>query len=97
MGILEIGLTVWAWNRGWGIWALFPTGIGLCLSVLIALFLYDAEVLVLHTPSLIAFIIIDAVAIATLVFMIFKPRKNSHLTKSCRNRTTFPAFFNTRN
>jgi hypothetical protein len=75
MGILEIGLTVWAWNRGWKTWALLPSGIGLCLSILIALILHDAGALKIYVSSIGAFIFIDVVAVAALIFMVIQPKR----------------------
>jgi hypothetical protein len=80
MGILEIGLTIWAWNRGWKTWSLLPVSIGLCLSIFTALVLHDSGVFSIYAPSIGAFIFIDAAIIAVLIFMITKTRRKSNVT-----------------
>ena len=81
MGILEIGLTIWAWYRGWKTWALLPVGIGLCLSIFLVMVLYDTSVFKIYAPSVWGFIFIDTTVIATLVFMIVKARRNSNIDR----------------
>jgi hypothetical protein len=82
VGILEISLTIWAWYRGWKIWSLLPVCIGLCLTIFIALVLYDAGLLKIYVRSIFAFLFVDAAVIAALISMIAKVRKKSIIAES---------------
>jgi hypothetical protein len=89
MGIIEIGLTIWAWHRGWKTWALLPVGIGLCLSILLALVLHDAGVFKIYTTSIGSFIFIDVAVIATLIFMVAKAGKESNIDSGASGPDSF--------
>ena len=91
MGILEIGLTIWAWHRGWKAWALLPLGIGLCLLILIALILQDAGMFKIYAPGIGAFIFIDGAIVAVLIFMVAKAKEKSNITGSTTGLDPFLA------
>ncbi len=75
MGIIEIVLTIWAWNRGWRGWSLLPTCIGLAIVLIVGFVLYDAGVLKIVVPNLGGLVIIDLVVICALIFMVARPRE----------------------
>ena len=91
MGILEIGLTIWAWHRGWKAWALLPLGIGLCLLILIALILQDAGVFKIYAPGIGAFIFVDGAILTALIFMVAKAKEKSNITGSAVSPDPLPA------
>jgi len=72
MGILEFGLTVWAWKRGWKTWALLPLGIGFSLAIFVALVLHDAGAFNIAAPRVLGFIVIDVAVIVSLILMVLK-------------------------
>lgn len=43
MLLVEIGLLIWAWRRGWKGWALLPLGIGLLLAVVVGALMGDPD------------------------------------------------------
>ena len=62
--MLEIGLIIWAWNRGWKGWALLPSGITLFVGFLLIFAGLTGGILILVVADL-----------GTLIFMIAKGRK----------------------
>ena len=79
MGILEIGLTIWAWKQGWKTWALLPALIGVYLLIFIALVLYDSGAFKIYAPNISGFIFVDAVVITALIVMIAIPKEKSNI------------------
>jgi hypothetical protein len=62
--MIEIGLTIWAWNRGWKAWTLLPWGIGILVAIILAF--ADGP-----------FIIGDGIIYFSLIVMIIAERKKS--------------------
>jgi len=75
--ILETGLTIWAWNRGWRGWSLLPVVIGAGTAFLIGFILGLSGAFSITDPDLGGFIIIDFLIIGKLIFMILKPRSKT--------------------
>jgi hypothetical protein len=75
MGIIEIILTIWAWNRGWRGWSLLPIGIGWAIVLAVGFVLYDAGVLKIVVPNIRGLIIIELAVLGMLIFMIARPRE----------------------
>jgi hypothetical protein len=70
--ILEIGLAIWAWKRGWKGWALLPIGIGLAGGFLIG-FIMGASGASMGSILGVG-LVCDILLIITLIVMIAKPR-----------------------
>src|SRR4030042_6179325 len=71
--IPEIGLTIWAWNRGWKGWALLPVPLGYAAAFLMgfimgAMGFSENDII---APAL----ILEGLIFAVLIFMIAKGRK----------------------
>jgi len=75
MGIIEIALAIWAWNRGWRGWSLLPIGIGWAIVLVVGFVLYDAGVLKIVVPNIRGLIIIELAVLGMLIFMIARPRE----------------------
>jgi hypothetical protein len=75
MGIIEIALAIWAWNRGWRGWSLLPIGIGWAIVLIVGFVLYDAGVLKIVVPNIRGLIIIELAVLGMLIFMIARPRE----------------------
>jgi hypothetical protein len=70
--ILEIGLAIAAWRRGWKRWALLHLGIGFSIG-----FLADLIISALGASEETVFgvgLTIDTICIGTLIGMVLKPR-----------------------
>ncbi len=75
MGIIEIGLTIWAWHRGWRGWSLLPMASGLAAAFVIGFIIGFSGAVDPEYSDLGGFIIIDIIIISVLIFMLVKPRK----------------------
>jgi hypothetical protein len=68
---VEVGLTAWAWTRGWKAKALLPLGIiipiGFVLGLVVGVGGGDANIILVFGGLL------DLIAIGVLIFMIAKP------------------------
>jgi hypothetical protein len=71
--VLEIGLTIWAWRRGWKGWALLPPVICFGIGFVSGLFM-DPFVAMTESENP-AWILLDVACIGTLIFMVAKSRK----------------------
>jgi hypothetical protein len=70
--IAEIGLTVWAWMRGWKGYALLPVGIALPVGFILGLIVGAGGG---GTQSILVYgLALDVIVIAVLIFMVAKPR-----------------------
>ena len=78
--VLEICLTIAAWQRGWKEWALLPPGIALGGSYLLGSIMFASGA---SDESILAMgLVWDFVCIGTLIAMIVKARKKSHHLES---------------
>jgi hypothetical protein len=66
--MLDIGLTIWAWNRGWKAWALLP------IAVTFFIFFLMSAAGALDAPLIILVILAE---LGSLIYMIARPRKKS--------------------
>ena len=71
LAVIEIGLTIGAWKRGWKGWALLP----FCIACLSVIFMFQAGIITF--TNLWALIFVDCAVIAALSLMVAKPRWNS--------------------
>ncbi len=62
--IIQIGLTIWAWNRGWKALALIPLGLCVVIGILVGVTAPDMQTL--ETRAL----IVDFLAMLALVVMV---------------------------
>lgn len=85
MGILEIGLTIWAWHRGWKSRSLLPISLGIMSCIFLVFVLHDVGEFDMYIGSISGFIIIELVVIAVLIYMIVRPRKGF---KKVQNNST---------
>ncbi len=90
MGILEIGLTIWAWNRGWKAWALIPMTVGITLVIFIAFVLHNVGAFSIHAPSFAGFITIEITMVSVLTVMVIRPKRKSPIS-SVTERITYPS------
>lgn len=75
--ILEIGLTVAAWRRGWKEWALLPLGIGFGIGFLVGLIMGASGA---SEGSIFAMSLVgDVICIGALIAMTIKPRSVAKL------------------
>lgn len=76
--VLEIGLTIAAWRRGWKGWALLPLGIGFGIGFLIGLIMSASGA---SEESIFAVGFLgDVICIGVLIGMILKPRSVAKLS-----------------
>jgi hypothetical protein len=79
--IAEIGLTVWAWTRGWKAWALVPLAFGLFLSFVAGYMIgsFNPEMTEDEIADIVSYFIIAdiAIVIILLVMAIVGKSKNS--------------------
>jgi hypothetical protein len=67
--LVEIALTIWAWNRGWKAKALIPAGFAFCIG-------FVAGVTGNATPEFMQFAaVLDISAIIALGFMIYAKKE----------------------
>lgn len=73
--LLEIGLTIAAWRRGWKAKALLPLVIGAGSAFLIGFIMGMSGIS--EDGAIVAGLLFDLACIATLITMVIKPRKIS--------------------
>ncbi len=74
--IVFIGLTIWAWNRGWKGWSLLPVGIGILTLIIVGLIITLVGFTDEDPSSMFSIeIVIDLIIICILIFMIARGRK----------------------
>ncbi len=64
--ILQVGLTIWAWNRGWKAFALIPLGVTMVIGFLIGVTSPDAQTL--ESRALVVDILCYLAIIAMIIF-----------------------------
>ena len=76
--IIEIILTIVAWNKGWKAKALLPMGICLAIGILIGMIIGSVGV----TSVPLGLIVFDIAAVVVLIVMICKPPKKDSIIDS---------------
>ena len=74
--LLEIGLTIVAWNRGWRGWALLPMVLGYTGAFVVGLFM-GAMGFIDEAAIFGVGIVFEVLSIGTLVVMVFRPRRTT--------------------
>jgi len=69
--VIEIALTIWAFNKGWKWWALLPVGIGVGLGFLIGLMIGASGGSASDANWIVIF---DIGVVIALIWMIAKPK-----------------------
>ena len=83
--ILEIGLTVWAWKRGWRGWALLPLTIGLGASFLSGFYIGFSGGSEENLENMMGlFLLMDVAVIVSLVLMVIFKRGRKVVVKDSR-------------
>jgi len=78
--MLEIGLTIAAWKRGWKGWALLPMVIGFGAAFMTGLFMGAAGAS--DGEAFGVGVIFDIACIGALVAMVTRPRKTTETTQN---------------
>ena len=73
MGILQIGLIIWAWKRGWKAWALLPFGGAFSVGFVVGFMQGFSGVVYEGCDAL--YLLADLIALVALVAMIIMGRE----------------------
>jgi hypothetical protein len=76
--LVEIGLTVAAWRRGWRWWALLPVGGGMVLAVLLSMTVGASGGSVAQAKPV--FLLLDIISIGTLIGLVARAPRRPQLT-----------------
>jgi len=76
--IVEIALTIWAWNKGWKWRSLIPLGIGIGIAFIAGLSVGASGGSVSDLGWL---VVVDVIVCIVLAIMCFAPPKNEEETK----------------